>query len=62
MHVVLPNKTTSNCRKEGMAKFKSPNNFKPSYRKILFQITEYEIFDYLCKSKYFNLWMVTDIE
>ena len=39
-----------------------PNNFEPSCRKILLQITEHKIFDYLCKSKNFNLWMVTDIE
>ena len=34
-------KITLNYRKEGMEKFKSPNCFKPYYRKMLFQITEY---------------------
>lgn len=38
---VIPNKITLNYRKEGMEKFKSPSSFKPYYRKMLFQITEY---------------------
>ena len=48
--------------RKNRTKSELPNNFKPYYRKVLLQITEHNFFDYLCKNKYFNLWMVTDIE
>lgn len=41
---VLPNRTVSNYRKRSKVKAKLPNISKPSYRKILFQITEHKIF------------------
>ena len=41
---VLPNRITPNHRKESNEKSKLPNNLKPSYRKILFQIAEHKIF------------------
>ena len=59
---VLPNKLIPNYRKANWSNIKLPNKFKPNCRKILLQIPEYKIFDYLCSSKCFNLWMVTDIE
>lgn len=58
----LPNRIMSNHRKMSRAKSELPNDLKSYCRKILFQITEHNFFDYLCKSKNFNLWMVTGLE
>ncbi len=59
---VSPNRIMPNHRKKSRVKSELPNYFKSYCRKILFQITEHNFFDYLCKSKYSDLWMVTDLE
>lgn len=59
---VLPNKSMPNYRKAGWSNIKLPNKFKPNYRKYHSILPNIELINYLCSSKCFNLWMVTDIE